>query len=77
MVFVSNVEFVVFGKFAGFDAVLGQDCLRQHQCVLEMGTGRVIIKRASYRCTNIRILASISSAMRWTHVMFSHQIRGN
>jgi hypothetical protein len=25
--FVSKVEFVVFGKFAGFDAVLGQDWL--------------------------------------------------
>jgi hypothetical protein len=42
--FVSRVEFVVFGKFAGFDVVLGQDWLRHHQCVLEMGTGRVIIK---------------------------------
>jgi hypothetical protein len=42
--FVSEVEFVVFGKFAGFDAVLGQDWLRHHQCVLDMGTGYVIIK---------------------------------
>jgi hypothetical protein len=42
--FVTTAEFVVFGRFAGFDAVLGQDWLRYHACVLEMGTGRVIIK---------------------------------
>jgi hypothetical protein len=41
--FVSDVEFVVFGKFAGFDAVLGQDWLRHHQCILDMGTGMVTI----------------------------------
>jgi hypothetical protein len=29
--FVSVVEFVVFGKFAGFDAVLGQDWLRHNR----------------------------------------------
>jgi hypothetical protein len=29
--FVSMVEFVVFGKFAGFDAVLGQDWLRHNR----------------------------------------------
>jgi hypothetical protein len=41
--FVSDVEFVVFGKFAGFDAVLGQEWLKRYQCVLDMGTGRVTI----------------------------------
>ncbi len=55
--FVSHVEFVVFGKFAGFDAVLGQDWLRQHQCVLEMGTGRVIIKTDSRKF----VLSSIAT----------------
>jgi hypothetical protein len=40
------VEFVVFGRFAGFDGFggLGEDWLRYHACVLEMGTGRIIIK---------------------------------
>ena len=41
--FVSDVEFVVFGKFAGFDAVLGQEWLKRYQCVLDMGTGSVTI----------------------------------
>jgi hypothetical protein len=41
--FVSDVEFVVFGKFAGFDAVLGQEWLKRYQCVLNMGTGTVTI----------------------------------
>jgi hypothetical protein len=42
--FVSTVEFVVFGRFAGFDGVLGQDWLTHHGVVLEMGNGRIIIK---------------------------------
>ncbi len=41
--FVSDVEFVVFGKFAGFDAVLGQEWFKRYQCVLDMGTGTVTI----------------------------------
>jgi hypothetical protein len=55
--FVSTVEFVVFGKFAGFDGVLGEDCLRHHAVVLEMGTCRIIIK------TNHRrfVLSSIAT----------------
>jgi hypothetical protein len=40
--FVSTVEFVVFGRFAGFDAVVGENWLRFHECVLKMGTGRLL-----------------------------------
>jgi hypothetical protein len=41
--FVSDMEFVVFGKFAGFHAVLGQNWLRHHQSVLDMSNGLVTI----------------------------------
>jgi hypothetical protein len=48
--FVSDVEFVVFGKFAGFDAVLGQEWLKRYQCVLDMGTGSVTISADNKKC---------------------------
>jgi hypothetical protein len=41
--FASTVEFVVFGRFAGFDVVVGEDWLPFHECFLDMGHGRVII----------------------------------
>jgi hypothetical protein len=49
-VFVSDVEFVVFGKFAGVDAVLGQEWLERYQCVLDMGARSVTISADNKIC---------------------------
>ena len=53
---VSTVTLFVYGNFVGFDAVLGQSWLIQHDVVLEMGSGRIIVPEGARK----HYLSSIS-----------------
>jgi hypothetical protein len=59
----STVEFVVVGKSAGFDCVLGENWLRHHAVVLEMGTGRIIIQTNHRRFFLSSLLPKIRSRL--------------
>ncbi len=53
---MSTVTLFVYGNFVGFDAVLGQSWLIQHDVVLEMGSGRIIVPEGARK----HYLSSIS-----------------